>query len=94
MSRQRSFDWDEARRLHAEGVPMRELARRFDVSKNAILYAVNDEARARASAISSEWQKNGTCPVCGGRSSRNRKHGDTNPAGKCPTWLVVLGCVG
>lgn len=45
MSRPRTFDWDEARRLRAEGLAYRAIAARVGASYGAVRLACDDEAR-------------------------------------------------
>ena len=49
----RTFDWDEARRLRQEGMPILAVARRFGVSDAAIRYATRQEKTCEA-----------FCPFC------------------------------
>ena len=64
MSRPRKFDWNEARRLRAQGLTYAEIGRRLGVSDYAIKYACSD-ATARQ-AISGRSNHRGlTCADCG-----------------------------
>lgn len=67
----RKFDYDEAARLRAEGLTYQAIAERFGVTAMAVYWAVNEEARERAIARNTEWQRSGTCPDCGGPSTRH-----------------------
>ena len=67
----RKFDWDEAVRLRKQGMLLREIAARLGVSESAVDHAVNPRSRARAAAITSEYQRGGTCIDCGKQCSRN-----------------------
>jgi hypothetical protein len=71
----RKFDWDEARRRHAAGETLAEIARDLGVTPNAVRFAVNDRARIRAELRASAWQMLGACPDCGARASRNGTDG-------------------
>ena len=71
MSRARSFDWDEAARLHAAGATYRELAELYGKSYHGIRYALDAEFRGKLKAASAEWQRAGTCPDCGCQTNRH-----------------------
>jgi DNA-directed RNA polymerase subunit RPC12/RpoP len=70
VSRARKFDWDEARRLHAEGLTYVEIGRRLGVTDMAIRFACDPEARTRANAYHDAWQRSGQCPDCGAQTTR------------------------
>lgn len=73
MSRvyERTFDWEEARRLHEEeGLSVRAIARRLGVSTTAMYFAVNPQTYERAKALNAAWQRSGTCEECGGPCTR------------------------
>lgn len=68
----RKFDWDEARRLRAEGLTLQAIAERFGVSPTAITFAVVPGAYAAARGRRAEYQRNGgNCVDCGTRLSHN-----------------------
>jgi hypothetical protein len=69
----RSFDWDEARRLREADPKLwtyKRLAEHFGVSESGIQVAVRPELRERVYASAAAWQRQGTCPDCGARTSR------------------------
>ncbi len=70
---ERKFDWDDARRLHADGVSYAELGRRFGVTARAVRRVCDEEFRARDAARSAEWMRGGTCPDCGVQTSRTSR---------------------
>jgi hypothetical protein len=76
----RKFDWDEARRLHAEGRSVYGIAKDLGVSAAAVWRVVDPERRRKMAARSAEYQRSGTCVDCGGPCSRNR----ARPAARCP----------
>lgn len=53
--RARTFDWDEARRLRANGHTLKELAARYGVTVWAIVLATDDRARIRSQNAAAEW---------------------------------------
>lgn len=70
MGPPRRFDWDEARRLRAEGWTLVALAERFSVSRAAIVFATNDAARKRAhERVTAKFRM--ICDDCGGPCSHN-----------------------
>jgi hypothetical protein len=72
--RQRTFDWDEAKRLRAEGLSYAKIGAALGVSYTAVYLAVNDEQRERQRAYHAAWQKQGpACVDCGKTTSRNRR---------------------
>lgn len=81
MSKPRSFDWDEARRLRAEGNTYALIAARFGVSDTAIYFACNDEAYKKAIAAATAHNRAGTCIDCGGPASR--VYGARHRHGRC-----------
>lgn len=62
----RKFDWEEARRLRAEGVPTREIAKRFGVTYNAVFRVVSPGRMEREAAYKRRWEATGRCDDCGG----------------------------
>src|SRR3990172_4073356 len=66
------FDWDESQRLRREGLTYRTIGERMGVSSTAIALVCNPHTREKFKKRSSEWQKQGTCSVCGGPASQNR----------------------
>ena len=71
---ERRFDWDEARRLHAEGTPIAEIARAMGVTDAAIRRVVVEGYAERDYERRSEWLRSGVCPNCGGPSTRRSKN--------------------
>lgn len=80
----RRFDWDEAQRQYANGVPQREIARRLGVSVAAIRRVCIPAEAARMNAASAEWLKHGRCNACGGPCSRHRGKA-FDPGRRCRT---------
>lgn len=70
----RKFDWDEARRRHAAGEPLKWIARDIGVSVAAVWRVVDERHRARMNARASAFQVigTGTCVDCGGGCTRYR----------------------
>ena len=48
MAPRRKLDWEEARRLRREGLTYAEIGRHFELSEDAVRYACDEEARAKA----------------------------------------------
>ena len=71
LMRKRSFDWEEAAQLRTGGMKYRAIAMRLKVSETTVRYAVDEQVRKRMLEQRSEWQKNGTCPLCRDTASRN-----------------------
>lgn len=79
MGRARKFDWDEARRLRAQGMTYAAIAAQLGVTSTAVALACDDRARAMAWARSAEYQRQhgnpfmyDTC-ACGGRKHTRAK---------------------
>jgi hypothetical protein len=78
----RKLDWDAARELRSDGLSYAEIARRFEVSEDAVRYACDEQARAssRRAAIETMRRKResgayrhhdlSVCPRCHGVKSR------------------------
>lgn len=62
---ERKFDWDEARRLCAEGLSYDQIGARLGVSGTAVYRVVVPGIRERMNAASVAWTRGGTCPDCG-----------------------------
>ncbi len=77
--RARKFDWDEARRLRADGWTYRAIADHLGVSLSAVNQACDDRARAVNRMRKAEWQRGGRCQDCGCQISRNA----SRPARRC-----------
>ena len=77
----RSFSWEEAVRLRKGGMKYMAIAMKLKVSETAVRYAVDKRVRKQQS----DWQKNGTCPICGSKASRNG--GKQYPCRKCSNDL-------
>ena len=74
MPRQRTFDYDECRRLRSDqGWKLRELAERFGVSISTISYVCNPASMAKNMRAHAAWQRSGTCGKCGGARVRYNK---------------------
>jgi hypothetical protein len=101
MGRQRSFDWDEARRLHVEGRSYASIAKEMGVSDSAIALACNEETYRKTRERARAWIYAGKCPDCGapatraGGQSRCRKcafekmstvRGDEARCSTCQEW--------
>ena len=71
MSVRRKFDWDEARRLRAQGYTYAAIATRLGVSTTAVIHACDPRQRLRARLITAAHQQSGTCIDCGKRCCRN-----------------------
>lgn len=67
----RKFDHEEARKRYEAGARVADLAREYGVTDSAVSKVVVPERYAKDLRRKSEWQRNGTCPDCGGRASRN-----------------------
>lgn len=77
---ERSFDWDEARRLYETGVSRPEIATRMGVSYNMIHRITAPGALERQAAYHREWQKTGVCADCGAQTNRA---GQVNGSTRC-----------
>lgn len=73
MSRLRRFDWDEARRRHANGESLTSLAAEYGVTATAVWRVMDSERLARGYARNAAWIRAGQCPDCGGPATRHRK---------------------
>lgn len=82
MERPRMFDHEQASRRHAAGETLVALAAEYGVSSTGVYLAINPVARARTSAYSAAWQKEGTCPDCGGKATRHHLN-DTHRCRSC-----------
>lgn len=72
MSPPRKFSWDEATKLRKSGLTLKAISKRLGVSYSAVWFALNPEARAKSSARTVEWQRQGICPDCGATATRFR----------------------
>lgn len=70
MGRQRSFDWDEARKMRREGMSYSKIGRTLGVSDSAIKLACNEEAYRKSRERARAWTYAGTCPNCGAPATR------------------------
>lgn len=66
MPRPRAFDWDEARRLQAEGLTYTAIAKRLGVRYQSVRRACDEAVRERIAA----YQRTGVCPDCGTQTTR------------------------
>lgn len=82
---ERKFDWGEARRLRASGIPYAKIAEQLCVSYAAVRYAC--DARAYAVSRLNQWsaQRRGTCVDCGAQISSNA----SVPAARCISCASV-----
>lgn len=83
----RKFDWDEAKRRHANGETIQDIADSYGVTKTAVRFAVNPDEYARSRAYSAEYQRTkkpymGTCRECGGPATAIRSESHIR-AGRC-----------
>lgn len=85
MPRARLFDYDEAKRLRADGLTYQAIADRFGVSNSAVALAVNDAAREIANERANAWQRRGVCIDCGGQCTRTAG----TPAHRCKTCAAL-----
>lgn len=85
VSRQRSFDYDEANRLRGEGLTYQAISERLGVSNTAVQLACKPAARANANANHAEWQRQGKCVDCGGPCTRQ----GGLPAHRCVTCFAL-----
>lgn len=74
---ERKFDWDEAKRLHEDGMSYNAIAARFGVSQTAIWRVVTPGAREKSNARIAAWQKTGVCSDCGGKATRRHAQADS-----------------
>lgn len=66
----RKFDHDEARRRHAAGETIPDLAREYGVHANAVRYVVTPGAQAEMIAYNKR-RRTTTCEICGGPAMRH-----------------------
>lgn len=66
MAAPRKFDHDEARARYMAGERISALAREFGVTYNAVLYVVDDRARARSRQNNKEWHRSHRASCRGG----------------------------
>lgn len=57
MSAMRSFDYDEAKRLYDDGMPLCDVAREFGVAPSTARLAVDPEYRERQTQKAKDWKK-------------------------------------
>lgn len=62
---QRKFDHDQARKLYKEGASVYSLARRFNVTTNAVRRVLDPEIRRRMDATTRRYAMQGVCQLCG-----------------------------
>jgi hypothetical protein len=70
MGAPRKFDHDEARALHAAGVPVKEIAARVGVTVTAIYRLVTSGWLEREREYGRRYQKSALCADCGGPCTR------------------------
>lgn len=68
---ERKFDWDEARHLRAGGLTYAAIAERFGVTTQAVVFACDDEARARQRVRHAAWRASGRCADCGTQNTKD-----------------------
>lgn len=83
---ERKFDWDEARRLRAEGWTYASLADRYGVSPTGVQRVCDERLRARMSRQAAERQRS-TCIECGAPCSWNRYQQDHPRCRECFQFL-------
>lgn len=72
----RMFDWDEARRLRAEGLSCRAIAARLGVTTSAVYRVVTPGQIEAQAANARRYASTGVCDDCGGPMNRvSRSHG-------------------
>lgn len=86
----RKFDWDEARRLHAEGWTYSALAMRFGVNRNSIAMACHEPTRIASLVERARIQASGTCCECGKQCSHNSTY--NRRAGREPDQDLCKSC--
>jgi len=90
MGRPRSFDWDEAARLHAGGMSYGEIARHFGKSYHGIRYAIDAEFRRRIQGYAADWQRGGSCPDCGTQTTRHSRDGNARCRACAGKWRQTV----
>lgn len=76
---ERKFDWDEARRLRAQGLSYGEIGRRLGVSATAIQRVCDAAYHARDRARLAAQARRGICVDCGAPASHNY----SRPVARC-----------
>ena len=76
---ERKFDWDEAKRLRKEGMPLARIGALLGVSYAAIDRVTNPVRYAQMRHSNDVYQCSGTCVDCGATISRN----GTKPVARC-----------
>lgn len=74
--RERKFDWDEARRLHDEGLTYTAIAAQLGVSKTAVRRVCDDDVYDSMLRNAADWHRGGRCPDCSAPTTRNTKGAD------------------
>ena len=86
---ERRFDWDEARRLYADGLSIRQIALQVGVTWSAVQRVVEPEAYERAAAYSLSRKGKGVCVDCGGPTHESSKYQGSTRCTQCATALRV-----
>lgn len=66
MGRPRAFDWDEAKRLRAQGLTYKEIGEHLGVSSHAAMCACNEKVRRKQRALSRKLIEDRKEPCRGG----------------------------
>lgn len=88
MAVPRKFDYDEARRLRAQGMTYAEIGALLGVSGSAIHLACNDAARERNNANSARWTRENARRACSGGCGRLVWTHMKGRTGYCPTCFA------
>ena len=82
----RKFDWDEARRLRAEGLSYAKIGKRLGVTQGAIRRVVDPSMAQRMNDAADRWARSGSCWECGAPcvpAGHPSLRGDFPRCGKC-----------
>jgi hypothetical protein len=79
----RKFDWDEARRLRAEGASVSEISQQMRVTKAAIWRVVTPGAIEKEAEYHRRLARTGICDECGGPMNRLSRYRGATRCAKC-----------